>query len=142
MANDMFMDDGFFAFEKLDVYRQATDSVVTAYRLTRTFSEKERFGLTSQIRRAATSVTLNIAEGRGRGSERDFARFLHQARGSLLEVVTGFHLAERLDFITRQDTRAIYAQAHHLSGKLVTLIRASTSLSPSSGSVLVQKGTQ
>lgn len=114
---------GFFAFEDLEVYQLAVDFAAQAYQLTAKFPESERFGLISQARRAATSVTLNIAEGRGRGSDKDFARFLYQARGSLLEVVSAFHLAERLSFTTRDQTQALFASAHQLNSKLTAFVR-------------------
>ena len=117
------MVDGFFAFEDLEVYQLAVDLAAQVYPLTATFPDSERFGLISQARRAATSVTLNIAEGRGRGSDKDFARFLYQARGSLLEVVSAFHLAERLSFTTREKTQTLLKAAHQLNSKLTAFIR-------------------
>ena len=115
--------EGFFAFEDLEVYQLAVDLVAQAYRLTNKFPDAERFGLISQVRRAATSVTLNIAEGRGRGTDKDFARFLYQARGSLLEVVSAFHIAERLSFVTREQTQPIFIAANQLNSKLTAFIR-------------------
>jgi four helix bundle protein len=117
------VEEGFFAFEDLEVYQLAVDLTAQVYQLTLMFPDAERFGLTSQIRRAATSVTLNIAEGRGRGSDKDFARFLYQARGSLLEVVSGFHLAERLMFTQREHTRSLFTASNQLNSKLTAFIR-------------------
>jgi four helix bundle protein len=115
--------EGFFAFEDLEVYQLAVDLVAQAYQLTNKFPDAERFGLTSQVRRAATSVTLNIAEGRGRGTDKDFARFLYQARGSLLEVVSAFHIAERLSFTSREQTQSLFIAANQLNSKLTAFIR-------------------
>lgn len=109
---------GFFAFEDLDIYQLSVELAAAVYGLTQGFPADERFGLTNQIRRAATSVTLNIAEGRGRGSDKDFARFLMQARGSLYEVVSGLHLGVRLGFIADSETTAMNELARELSAKI------------------------
>lgn len=113
---------GFFAFEDLEVYHLAVEFAATIYDLSAHFPQEERFGLTNQIRRASTSVALNIAEGRGRGTDPDFARFLWQARGSVYECVSAVHLARRLSFIAPDAGQAALQQAHLLSSKLTALI--------------------
>ena len=115
---------GYFAFEDLEVYHLSVDLAAGVYKLTQTSPDFERFGLISQLRRAAASVSLNIAEGKGRGTKKDFARFLLQARGSLLEVVSGIHLAERLKFTHRTETKTILDQAFELTNKLSSFVRA------------------
>lgn len=112
---------GFFAFEDLEIYHLSVDLAALVYALTKDFPADERFGLTNQIRRAATSVTLNIAEGRGRGTDKDFARFLMQARGSLYEVVSGLHLAVRLGYLPEAETLPLNEAARELSAKLTAL---------------------
>lgn len=109
---------GFFAFEDLEVYHLSVELAASVYALTRDFPHEERFGLTNQIRRAVTSVTLNIAEGRGRGTDKDFARFLMQARGSLYEAVSGLHLAVRLGFVPENHTKSFNESARILAAKL------------------------
>jgi four helix bundle protein len=84
-------------FRKLLAWQRADDLTVLVYRATEDFPSEEKFGLTSQLRRAAVSVAANIAEGSGRHSLKDFRRFLYQARGSLSEVQYYLHLSKRLD---------------------------------------------
>src|SRR5256885_3340168 len=89
--------------ERLDVWREAVDFVVSVYRETDSFPKDERFGLTSQIRRAAVSVAANIAEGAGRDSDREFCHFLSNAQGSASELATELLIAHGLSFLP-QDT--------------------------------------
>ena len=79
----------------LELWKRALDLATATYQLTRTFPADERFGLSQQLRRAAVSVASNIAEGAGRGTARDFIRFLHIARGSLAEWETQIEIARR-----------------------------------------------
>jgi len=80
-------------YQQLIVWQKAMLLVSEIYRLTQGFPDNEKFGLTSQLRRAAVSVPSNIAEGSGRGSYKDFCRFLYQARGSLTEIETQLLIA-------------------------------------------------
>ena len=82
--------------EKLSVFHKADQLAVLVYRLTARFPSDERFGLRSQIRRAAVSTPTNIVEGCGRPSERDYIRFLDIALGSANEVSCLLHLSQRL----------------------------------------------
>lgn len=75
------------------------DLVTRIYTATQLFPKDERYGLTSQMRRAAVSVPGNIAEGKGRLTDRDRAHFFSQARGSLLELETQILIAERLNYL-------------------------------------------
>ncbi|MEI6562516.1 MAG: four helix bundle protein [Verrucomicrobiota bacterium] len=98
-----------FNFEKLDVWKKGIDLADLIYSLTRCFPAEEKFGLTNQMRRAAVSVSSNIAEGSSRGSRLDFARFLEIAEGSLFEVVSQSVVAVRMGFLSGNDNSAIYA---------------------------------
>ena len=89
--------------ERLDVWRDAMALVEAVYRFSGQFPEGERFGLTSQIRRAAVSVPSNIAEGAARRSKAEYLRFLSIARGSLSEVSTHVQIAMRLEFAAQAD---------------------------------------
>jgi four helix bundle protein len=84
-----------FGFEKLDVWQLPIEYSDDVYATTRSFPSDERFGLTNQIRRASVSISSNIAEGSGRSSRKDFARFVEIAFGSLLETVSHLSIARR-----------------------------------------------
>ena len=83
----------------LDVWRRSMDLVEGVYKLTHTWPSDEKYGLTSQVRRAAISIPSNVAEGAGRGSVKDFSRFLDIAQGSLAEVETQLEIAKRIGFM-------------------------------------------
>jgi len=85
-------------YRTLAAWQRAVDLAITVYEVTKRFPVHERVGLTQQLRRAAVSVPSNIAEGRGRGSRRDYRHFLLQARGSLFELETELHIAECLHY--------------------------------------------
>ncbi|QLG09760.1 four helix bundle protein [Deinococcus sp. D7000] len=117
------MDETYFPFEGLGVYSLALDFAAEVYRLSEGFPDHERFGLTNQMRRAAVSVSLNIAEGRGRGTDREFIRFLMISRGSLFEVVSASQIAHRLKYLDSDGLHILRQQAKTLSAKLMALIK-------------------
>jgi four helix bundle protein len=86
-------------FRHIKAWQKGHELVLQAYRCTASFPDSERYGLTSQIRRAAVSVPANIAEGCGRNSEPDFARFLHIAMGSASELEYLFLVSRDLGFV-------------------------------------------
>jgi four helix bundle protein len=88
--------------ERLEVWRAAVDFVVVVYRASGTFPKEEKFGLTSQVRRAAVSVPANIAEGAARRSPKEFVHFLSNAQGSASELETELLIARRLGYL-RED---------------------------------------
>lgn len=120
MARDS--DDGYFSFENLEVYVLAEDLVEEVYMLARTFPDDERFGLTNQLQRAVNSITLNIAEGKGRDTDRDFLRCLYISRGSLLETVSAMRLAARLKYTSAEKAAPIREHCRVLNSKLKALI--------------------
>src|SRR5450756_906629 len=81
-----------FNFEKLETWHEAIAFADLIYKLTRHFPDEERFGLTNQMRRAAVSISSNIAEGCSRSSRMDYARCVEIATGSVFEVVAYTHL--------------------------------------------------
>jgi four helix bundle protein len=92
------------SYKDLVAWQRAMDLVTATYRSTTNFPADERFGLTSQLRRAAVSIPSNIAEGQGRLSEKEFRHFLGQARGSLMEVETQLQIAQNLGYIEAAQT--------------------------------------
>lgn len=89
-------------YQELMAWQKAMSLVKQIYFVTRFLPEEERFGLVSQLRRAAVSVPSNIAEGHGRMQSRDFVRFLDMARGSANEVETQLLVIEMLDYLPRE----------------------------------------
>jgi len=85
--------------ERLEVWQTAVEFVVAIYKETERFPKEERFGLSSQIRRAAVSIAANIAEGPGRESSNEFNHFLSNAQGSASEVATELLSAKKLGFV-------------------------------------------
>jgi len=87
------------SFKQLKIWNLAMDIVVDVYKITADLPKEEKFGLTSQIRRAAISIPSNIAEGAGRGSDKEFSHFLKVALGSVFELETQLIVSERLNII-------------------------------------------
>lgn len=113
-----------FNFEKLEVWREAIEFARLIYALTSSFPEAERYGLTSQMRRAAVSVSSNIAEGSSRSLRQDFARFVEIAAGSVFEVTSQATLASRLHLVTDTDLQTVQAAAEQLCRMLSGLRRS------------------
>lgn len=90
-------------YKDLDVYRKSIDFVVDIYKITESFPDSERFGLVSQLRRAAVSLPSNLAEGSGRNGKKELINFLHIARGSLFEIGTQLEISQRLGFVSQDD---------------------------------------
>ena len=112
-----------FNFEKLEVWQKAVAFADLIYVVTRDFPADERFGLTNQIRRAANSVSSNIAEGSARPAP-DFAKFLGYAAGSLYEVVTQSVISRNQGFLKSADYEIVYSHAEEVSRMLSGLRRS------------------
>jgi four helix bundle protein len=113
-----------FNFEKLDVWQEAINLGDSVYSVTRTFPDDERFGLTNQMRRAAVSISSNLAEGSSRSSRPDFARFVEIAAGSLYELVSQSVISKRQGFLSDSDYQLLYGAAEKQSKMLSGLRRS------------------
>ena len=112
------------SYKELRVWQEAMDLAVEVYDAVKRFPRHERSGLSDQLRRAAVSVPSNIAEGKGHRSGLEFARYLHHARGSLLEVETQIMLAGRLHYIDSDRTSALLRHTAGVGKGLNALINA------------------
>ena len=105
----------------LKVWQQSMDLAVAAYEITATYPDAERYGLVSQTRRAAVSVSCNIAEGQGRSQPGEFLNQLSVARGSLQEFETLCLLANRLGYLSDDPLRALLRLSDNISRMLTGL---------------------
>lgn len=92
-----------FGYRKLIAYQKAKEIVKRTYKLLKKFPVEERYAMCDQLRRAAVSITSNIAEGVNRYSVKDKSHFIEVAFGSLMEVSSQFEIAEELGYITTED---------------------------------------
>ena len=113
-----------FAYRKLSVYQKAQQWVIDVYGLCKKFPDYEKFSLTSQVRRAAVSVTSNIAEGMSRTSNKEIAHFLEISYGSLMETQSQLEIAQLLNYITKE-------QMDDLDGKTIEIAKMLSGLKSS-----------
>jgi four helix bundle protein len=109
-------------FRDLQVWRRSMLLARRVYAVTEDFPRNEQFGLISQIRRAAVSIPSNIAEGRGRMTEKSFALFLSQARGSLYELQTQIELAGDLGFVNKERAQSLMSEAAEIASMIQGLV--------------------
>ena len=112
---------------KLDVWKKSIDFVTEVYKLTATFPEAEKFGLISQLRRAAISIPSNIAEGAGRESQKEFRNFLSIAQGSAAEIETQLIISNRLKYISKEELDKMLNLLDAIS-RMLTGLRKSLSI--------------
>ena len=110
------------SFRDLDVWKDAVALAEVMYGETRLFPDDERFGLTSQLRRASVSIASNVAEGWGRNSRKDYVRFLYVARGSLVEVTTQVEIAGRVALLSSDQADRIQRRRATCGKRLSRLI--------------------
>jgi four helix bundle protein len=118
--------------QKLEAWLRAIELVIDVYKGTEHFPKEERYGLTSQLRRAAVSIPANIAEGAGRHSKKEFAHFLSNSQGSASELETELIIAFRLGYIEQATFAKLTVQVERI-GRLITGLTRHVSLGPSSG---------
>ena len=110
-----------FLFKNLIVWQKAMELTKLVYGLARGFPVEERYALADQLRRAASSIPSNIAEGNGRSGNKDYAHFLAIARGSLYETITQLELAKELGYINDYD--AVAPLAEEVSRMLTSMLK-------------------
>ncbi|HVZ67746.1 MAG TPA: four helix bundle protein [Patescibacteria group bacterium] len=112
-----------FGFERLNVYQESIKIVNLTYQISKKFPKEEMFGLTNQLRRASTSIALNIAEGSAR-TKKDFAHFLSLAKGSCFECVAIIDICKQQNLISESEFSIIYEQLNKIS-RMISKFQAS-----------------
>ncbi|RMG62660.1 MAG: four helix bundle protein [Chloroflexi bacterium] len=110
-------------YENLKVWQRGMDFTVSVYQASARFPSEERFGLTSQLRRASSAIPMNIAEGSGNSSDKEFCRFLEIAMRSGYEALTAIEIARRLGYVENEHAARLSKEAHEIVGMLIGLIR-------------------
>jgi four helix bundle protein len=108
----------------LDLWKKALDFVVAIYKITEDFPKEEKFGLTSQLRRAAVSIVANISEGAGRRSAKEFRQFLSHSQGSASEVDCELVIALRLGYLKKEGYENLSTDLDHI-GRMITRLAQS-----------------
>ncbi|MFA5669084.1 MAG: four helix bundle protein [Balneolaceae bacterium] len=110
-------------YKNLEVWKRSVELATQVYLLTNSFPNEEKYGLVSQIRRSAVSVSSNIAEGAGRNTDKDFALFLNYSLGSCFELETQLLISKNLDFIIEEAHNNIMDELTQIQKMLYTLIK-------------------
>ncbi len=105
----------------LEVWKRSLSFVTKIYKITAKYPNEEKFGLVSQMRRAAVSIPSNIAEGAARNSKKEFINFLHIAQGSAAELETQILISRNLHFITTSDTEPLLQEFEEISKMIIGL---------------------
>lgn len=117
------MKDGkIMVYKDLIVWQKSMELVKEVYFLVKKLPKEETYSLSDQMRRAVVSIPSNIAEGNGRKSQTEYARFLDIARGSQFEIETQLHICIMLNFLTEKDTKQAFALIEEIGKMLNALI--------------------
>lgn len=108
----------FTKFEDIDAWKRAHQAVVLVYQLSNSTALNKDFALRDQMRRAAISITSNIAEGHDRGTKKEFVYFLNVSKASCSELVSQVILAKDLEYITQEDYDKLYKELTEV-GKMI-----------------------
>jgi len=109
-------------FRDLLIWQKAMKLVTSCYSISCSFPKEEQFGLTSQIRRCSVSIPSNISEGYGRGTNKDYHRFLKISLGSLFEFQTQIEIAYNLQYIKEENFNQLYEDSRELERMLTAFI--------------------
>jgi four helix bundle protein len=121
------------SYRELKVWKRSMVLVTDVYRISRSFPPDERFGLTSQLRRAAVSITTNIAEGYGRATRGEYLNHLSVARGSLFEVEALITVSAELSFLTKEELSTLEDHLSQMRAMLRALRNSHPRLTNKSG---------
>jgi four helix bundle protein len=105
----------------LEVWKRSLNFVTKMYKITANFPADEKFGLVSQMRRAAVSIPSNIAEGAARNSKKEFINFLHIAQGSTAELETQILISWNLNFVTQSQAQPLLKELEEISRMIIGL---------------------
>lgn len=111
-----------FSFEKLNVYSDSLVLIEKLYKISNAFPKHEQYGLCSQLRRASTSIALNIAEGSSR-TKKEKVNFLRFSRGSIFEVVAILQICKSLDYLGESIYNDLYIRLEKLAMMISSLIK-------------------
>lgn len=112
------------SFYELWDWNEAEGLADDIYQITSKFPSEEKYCLSSQLRSATVSVFSNIAEGSGRGSRKDYIRFLINARGSIQEILAQLHFARTRKYISKEDYETMFRRYNHLAASLNNHIKS------------------
>ncbi len=107
-------------YKEMKIWQKARKLVKEVYKISKKLPKEELYGLTSQIRRAVISVPANIAEGAGRGTDRDFCHFLDIARGSLFELDTLLILSSDLEYVSEEEINPVFESINEIIKMMVS----------------------
>lgn len=116
-----------YSFEKLNVWQKATDFIVEIYKATDMFPETEKYGLTSQLRRASVSIASNIAEGSSRSTSKDKARFYNIAYSTAIEVLNQLIISNKLKILNNDDYNNLRTDLEEITRLLNSLHKSTNS---------------
>ena len=108
-------------FKRLSIWKRSLNLATEVYKLTSDFPKKEIYGLTSQMRRSAVSISSNIAEGAGRSSRQDFARFLNISYGSACELETQLIISNKLGYLSEENMADVMTELDEIQKMIFVL---------------------
>lgn len=109
-------------FRNLMIWQKSIALTTKIYNATKKFPKEEQFGITSQIRRSTVSIPSNIAEGFGRGSNKEYLRFLNISTGSLFELQTQLEISKNIEYLTEEEYTILYEDSREVERMLISFI--------------------
>jgi four helix bundle protein len=119
----IYEEEGEMNHKDLEVWKEGIGLVTEIYKLTSLLPDSEKYGLASQMRRAAISIPSNIAEGAGRNSDKEFVQFLYISLGSIEELETQLIIGTNLEFFKTNNLESVFQKIVHIRKLLIGLIK-------------------